>query len=106
MNNNALFNASMIIKSTLCKMATECSPGDKDEEKLVPRLLRDHVKFPHPGTWENVKFLIFPHPREGKLSQIPRVCPPPPPGLNIDKCIRAKLRCYQLKYLYILVLQC
>jgi hypothetical protein len=39
--NNAIFNVSM--KSTLCKMATECSPGDKDEEKLVPRLLRDHV---------------------------------------------------------------
>jgi hypothetical protein len=39
MNNNVIFNASM--KSMLCKMATECSTGDKEEEKLVPRLLRD-----------------------------------------------------------------
>ena len=43
MNNNVIFNASM--KSMLCKMATECSTGDKEEEKLVPRLLRDHVNF-------------------------------------------------------------
>jgi hypothetical protein len=44
----------------LCKMATDCSPVDKDEEKLVPRLLRDHVKFPTLGLDKMSNFLFFP----------------------------------------------
>ena len=70
MNNNAIFNASM--KSMLCKMATECSPGDKDEEKLVPGLLHDHVKFPHPRTLRKcqISYLSPPSGRQTKSNPL------------------------------------
>ena len=78
----------------LCKMATKttkCSPGDKDEEKLVPRLLRDHVKFPHPGTLRKCQISYF-SPPSGRqtMSNPPGMPGPPPLGLNIDKCITAQ----------------
>jgi hypothetical protein len=59
--------------------------GTRMRKNLCPDYCTTMSNFLTLGPWENVKFLIFPHPREGKQSQIPWVCPPL--GLNIDKCI-------------------
>jgi hypothetical protein len=80
-NGNSRRNEPLFLVSVdklPCKMATECSPGDKDEEKLLPRLLRDHVKFPHPGTLRKCQISYFPPPSRGQTKSNPPGMPPPP----------------------------